>query len=342
MQNKIVATLRHFAGNEQQLDELRVMQERIAKAQQYQLDSAGPIVYRLALGTANYTKADPKVLTPEVRKGLSESVDYLRSNGVDVDSVNGAGIGEAYFNSVFDYLRERAVYTGARQATALVDGNQFDVSNDKVSKSIQSMAENLWERNWPLGLALRDYVRLADTDDDDEIRRIEELYHLFATPRIIEVHNPHQISKEDIHPAYWKHGDEIPGLWVINLEASDPSFTDVIEIAHRDSNRAKLTGYAADPYASILIRVLSRWYDKGVYSEVVPATGTVRGSRFNRQTIVDKGRELGKTFIGPHYKASVLDPKNEEELLKFFKKENVVNTRQMILEGYGEAPHASV
>ncbi len=338
MPDAIDAVLRHFAGNAAQVEELGVMARRLADAQAYQDGTGGPIRYRLALGTPDPRTAKAEVYTPAVHTGLAEYVSQLRRAGIEVDWATGRGIGEAFNNATFDYLRERGVRTGTRQAKVLVDGNQFDVSDKRVSTGIVNMAERLWERDWLLGLGLRDYVVLAADPRDKAIREIEELLHLFVTPKIIEVANPQGISTDDIHPAYMRFGDEIPGLWVVNLESQAPRFTDVVEAAHVDANRANLNGYAADPYASILMRVLSERYGRRVYSEVVPTTRTVRGSRFDRKTIVDKGRELRKTSIGRDYKSAVLDGDHGLWLAKYGYRGDVVQeTVEMIMEGIRQA-----
>ena len=264
---------------------------------------------------------------------MKRATNELYDSGITVESYQGFGIGYAFFKTVFNYLSETNLnHADEVKVSTLIDGNQFDVSDDRVIKGIRSMASRITHENRVVGLALRDFVRLSVDEDDDEWRRIEELYHLNACP-VIEIANPQSIDTKDIHPAYLKYGDIVPGVILFNLNSS--VLRSMLLIIHDDVRIADLTHYEADPYAVMLAGILTKQArGLGFYSEVIPSTRLIRGSRFDRTVLTKKARNLKQTFVSEFYRRSVEDKTFEEELLRYFKPQNVKEAKEKILEGF--------
>ena len=317
----IIVTLRHYVGDEKQASELEIMVNRILKSK-----SKNPnIQFRLGLNWP-----EPEKVPKEVRDTVKKLTNLLYDNSITVESYRGFGIGYAFFKTVFNYLSETNLnYADKQKVLFLVDGNQFDVSDDRVITGIINIANKLTQDDRVVGLALRDYVKLAADEDDDELRRIEELYHLNVCSRI-DISNPQSIDTKEIHPAYLKYGDIVPGLIGFNVDSE--IFKNMLLIIHQDVRRTDLTKYQADPYTIMLAGILTK--QKGFYSEVIPTTRMARGSRFDRTALTVKAKSLKQTFVGNYYKKSVEDMKFEAELLKYFKPQNVREAKERILDGF--------
>lgn len=320
----LLATLRHYVGNEEQLSELELITDRIIKASQ-----ANPgIQFRL-----NLNWPPKERIKNEVREGTKKLVGHLYDNDITVESYQGFGIGYALFKCIFNYFAEANQKREDKQKVIfVVDANQFDVSDKRVTTSIRNIAERITLDERVTGMVLRDYVKLASDPDDDEIRRIEELYHIRVCPEFT-IENPQGLDTNEIHPLYLKYGDVVPGIIGFNLESS--IFETILGIVREDIKKADLTKYQADPYAVMLAGILTTGYGKtGFYSEVTPTTRITRGTRFDRSALTQKARSLKDTYVGDFYKAAVENPEFEKELEKHFKEENVLEAKKRILEGF--------
>jgi len=316
-----IVTLRHYAGNEEQMCELEKITEQLEKATSQNPD----IKFRLKLGTPLYEKI------PEgVKERINISFRKLREANVSIEGYLGQGIGHAHLKAVFDNFAERNEILKPK-TLFLVDTNQYDVSDNKVINAIRSISERIIKEKIAVGLALRDYVRLAEDENDDELRRLEELWHLHVCPEI-KINNPQNIDTKDIYPAYLRWGDIVPGL--IGFNPNLNIFGKALITINNDVQKADLTKYAGDPYVIMLLGILSKENKKGFYSEVVPTTRQTRGSRFNREVLTEKARSLKNTFVGGAYKKAVRDNEFTNQLAEYFKQENIQEARERILKGF--------
>ncbi len=320
----LLATLRHYVGSIEQLSELGFITDRIIEASQINPD----IQFRLSLNWPKKIR-----IREEVIEGTKTLLGRLYDNDITTESYQGFGIGYAFFKSIFNYFPEaNQNWQDNQKVVFVVDANQFDVSDKRVITSIRNIAERITLDERIVGMALRDYVKLASEADDDEIRRIEELYHIRVCPRF-EIENPQAIDTKDIHPLYLKYGDVVPGVIGFNLLSRE--FPDMLSAIHTDLGRGDLTKYPADPYAVMLAGILTQNHGlKGFYSEVTPTTRITRGTRFDRSVLTQKSRSLRYTFVGKAYKAAVEDLEFEKELLIHFKEKNVLEAKRRILEGF--------
>lgn len=320
----LLATLRHYVGNEEQLSELEIITDRIIRASQANPD----IQFRL-----NLNWPPKERIKNEVREGTKKLVGDLYDNDITVESFQGFGIGYAFFKCIFNYFAEVNQRREDKQKIVfVVDANQFDVSDKRVTTTIRSIAERITLDERVAGMVLRDYVKLASDPDDDEIRRIEELYHIKVCPEFT-IENPQGLDTREIHPLYLKYGDVVPGIIGFNLESV--IFPQILDVINKDIKRSDLTKYQADPYVVMLAGIFTLGYSKaGFYSEVTPTTRITRGTRFDRSVLTQKARSLKDTYVGDFYKAAVKDPEFEKVLKEHFKEENVLEAKRRILEGF--------
>lgn len=317
----ILATLRHYVSNEEQVRVLEKISNEVIESKENNLG----IEYRLSL---NY----PKKLSREIREKVHNANKRLFENGISVDSYIGYGVGYAFLKSVFNYLAEFNKHHRDKQKVIfLIDGDQFSISNERVIKAILNISENLSSRGLSAGLALRDYFVASIDPNVDEIRKIEELYHM-RTCTNISTNNPQNIDTKDVHPLYLKYGDIISGCYGFNLESR--IFNDALSLLRTDCSKSDLTKFQADPYFIMLLGILAKKRGEPFYSEVIPTARTVRGSRFDIETITEKARGLKNTFVGSAYIDVLEDRLFNEELLRFFKEENITLTRSKIIQGF--------
>lgn len=316
----ILVTVRHYVSNIEQVGVLERISREIIKSQK---DNMG-IEYRLSL---NY----PKELSREIREKVYNVDKVLLENSISVDSYVGYGAGYAFLKSVFNYLAEsNRYYKDKQKIIFLIDGEQFDITDKRVTKSILNISESLSLNNLSTGLALRDFFVASEDPTLDEIRKIEELYHM-KTCTNISINNPQNITTRNIHPLYLKYGDIIPGFYGFNLESK--VFNNALPLLISDCSKTDLTNFQADPYFIMLLGILAKQRGETFYSEVIPTLRTIRGSRFDKETVIEKTRSLKNTFVGTSYKSTLKDELFNEELSRFFKQENVVLARNMILQG---------
>ena len=142
--------------------------------------------------------------------------------------------------------------------------------------------------------------------------------------------DPILLSVEDIHPAYLKWGDFVPGL--IGFKPNTDAFDEALHFINGDVMHADLTKYAGGPYIMMLLGDLGK--EQSSYTEVVPTTRSTRGSRFDRKVLTNKARELSNTIVEPIYRAAVEDKGFTQELAQYFKADNIIEARERILEGF--------
>lgn len=327
-----IVTLRHYVGSGQQLEELKEITDRIVSA----VDTAPDMKFRLKLGNPPYER-----LTPEIKDGIDKQFRRLREKDVSVECLQGAGISHAFLKCL-ESSAERAESFPDLTTMLTIDANQYSICDERVLTAIRNMDRCLKEEGYPLALSLRDFVRLAEDDDEDEMRRVNELLYLHAlylqTPSPIkgvgeELSNPQGIETRDIHPAYRRWGETMPGFYFLNPNTAQFSMT--MSTISEDLRKADLKAYnTLDAYIMMLLGSITGGKHR-IYSEVVPTTRQTRGSRFRPETITQRARVLKDTFfVGPHYRHSVQDEGFERELGEYFKAKNIREVKELILAGF--------
>lgn len=320
----ILVTVRHFVGNEKEALEFKYITDSIIKAKS---KSTG-IQYKLSLNWPN-----PKIVPDKVKDIVKEQLNRLYDEGITNESYEGFGTGYTYLKFISNNLAEANKNCCDEQKIIfLIDGNQFDFSDDRVITGIRNISNKLTSDKRLVGLALRDYLKLAEDEDEDEIRRIEELYHLNVCPKI-KISNPENIDTSNIHPAYLKYGDILPGMTGYNLNSD--IFEDMLRIFRKDSKKVNLAEVQADYYGIMLAGILvNQKNDIGFYSEIIPHSKIMRGTRFEKSNLTKRAESHKQTYIEEHYRRSMGDLLFEKELIKYFKLKNIKEAKKRILEGF--------
>jgi hypothetical protein len=322
---KLKIAQRHFVNNEETVKSFGEMTSRTIDAQQ----KKPQIEYAMNIG---YKATSPT----EVMEGLSQQLKRLAEKNIKV-TLGDYGPGCAWFSRMTDVIGLRSYYSDKEVSqppkgcvSCLVDGDQFNINDSNVLDGIDMIANKLVKEGWLLGLGSRDKVSLADTEELDNARKIEEMYHAFLMKNI-KLDNPLGIDISNAPLSYKIFGDPIPGCYLINNSYED--FPEWYAALWEDSSRAVLTRQVGlgDTIgvmeASTLVNEIPSIY--------VKTRGNPAGA-FNIETIRKKSVELGKTNVAEKYLKTVENESNEAELSKYYPKNQVNEVKGMILEGLRE------
>lgn len=325
----VIASVRHYVRDMTGVNELGTIAKQILSAAR-----RSKIEYRLMLNW-------PSGLAEEICAAMLSPQAELLKAGIAVNSFPGKGSGYAFIKCVFDCAAEiNCARSDSEIINFMIDGNQYDLDDERVIRAIENIAERISEGRCVLGMALRDCVELSADPDLDALRRIEEFYHLNACPNIY-ITNPQAIPEHNIHPAYRRYGDIIPGLIGFNL--ASPVFEDMVHILHEDIKQTSLIKFEGDAYIVMLAGALASHYGMsdfhtpGFYSEVVPTNRVSRGCAFKKEYLTEKAANLARTHVGRNYRQSVEDTFFTREVELYFPSAIVEEARALILKGFTRA-----
>ncbi len=326
---KLKIDQRHFVFNEETLKSYNGIVDRTidAKQKKPQVDFVMRVGYK--------TTAPMEIL-----EGLTK--DNRRLAEKDIKVVTGdLGPGDAWLSAMTDVIGYRSFYSNEENSkkhtyskgcvTCLVDADQYEVNRSENLDGTENMAKSLLRDDLLLGLSSRDRVSLANTEKLDDARKIEEMFHAMFVKNIDVVKEPSNVDISNTPPSYLRWGDPIPGWYWINNSCSD--FPELYKLLWEDSCKAKLTRLVG---LGDTIGVMEASTLVGRIPSIGMATRENPPGAFKMDTIRRKSFELGKTGIGLEYFSTVNNKSNEEQLTKYYPKEDVKKVKEMILDGLKE------
>ena len=316
---KLKISQRHFINDEETLKRFKGIVDRT-------IDAKGK------MPDADYSVIFSSKYDGPFRK-IGHELEKLNGEGVNV-VLGDYGPGDAWFRAMTDVIGLRSFHSNKQFlehpkgcVTALVDGDQFNINDDAVLDGIYKMSKDLVGTDLLLALGARDKVSLADTEELDNARKIEEMYHAFFMG-YIQVRNPLGVDNSDAPNSYKIYGDPIPGCYLINNTCS--AYPEWYNILLEDSSKAVLTRKVGlgDTIgvmnASVLNDVIPSIY--------IPTRGNPPGP-FKLDTIKEKSVEMGKTGVGVPYLEEVLKEENKEILNEYYPEQNVEEVRSLVRDG---------
>ena len=305
---KLRISQRHFVHNVETLESFKGIVNRTIDAQQKKphIDFSINVGYKATAPT-------------EVLDGLTEQMKRLAQKDIKIVAGD-LGPGDAWFTAMTDVIGFRSFYNDKEVSekpkgcvTLFFDADQYDSNRSEVLDVSEIMGKKLLKRDLLLGLSTRDRVSLANTEELDTARKIEEMYHAICMGNI-KIENPLDIDLSKSPKCYTEEwGDPIPGFYGINNSCK--KFPKWYELLWEDSSRAKLTRLVGlgDTVGVMEASTLV----KEIPSIGMPIRGNPPGA-FRMESIREKSVELGKTNIGPRYFNTVLDSNNQKKLSKYF------------------------
>jgi hypothetical protein len=275
-----------------------------------------------------YTDAPTKVL-----EDLSKQLKRLVENKIPYTLEPAVGAGNAWFTTLTSYV-PRTIVTKDKVVNVLLDGDQQYI--DQILSAIDPLSQDLVERELLLGLGARNKVELAQNLRQDNMRKIEEMFHAKFMSNIT-ARNVNNLDLSQVPPSYLKYKDPIPGFYALNT--SHPEFRKFLQMIEENSilRKADLSKYAGDPFGVMCASLLV----KEVPSVYAPIVSNPPGG-FDLETIRKKSAELGKTTIGKRYQKIVASEDFQKELSGWYPEEDVNEVRNMILKGLENGMHINL
>lgn len=268
---------------------------------------------------------------PNLERGISRAIvetgEELIDNEVDFVVKRGYGAGAAELEAHFNFIGFASV-TKSAPISILMDGDQYDISDSRVRSGIDYLASSLRNRNLLWGVASRDNISLAESSELNQLRQIEEMFHVHAMGDI-PVENPNYVDRSRVPEAFRTYGDPVPGLCAVNTNHN--TFNELQCSVLAACRKADLTKYAGDPYVAMKASTLS----KGI--GVVMPVPQNPPSPFNEEQLTIKARELAKTDIGRLYFNAVNSEPRIKELEQHYGHVLVAKAQQLILQGFKES-----
>jgi hypothetical protein len=268
--------------------------------------------------------------TKKILDGLTKENKRLAEKGIKT-VMGDLGPGDVWFSEMTDVIGFRSSYSETEVQekpkgciTALVDGDQLNINDSNFLDGVDILSRRLLESDSLLGLGARDKVSLADTEELDNARKIDEMY-LAIFMKNIKLSNPLGVDNSNAPRAYKRWGDPIPGTYLINNScARYARYAEWLKLLWEDSKRATLTRTVAlgDQIGVMEASTL----EKEIPSVYVKTRGNPPGS-FKMETINRKAFELGKTSIFYDFLTTVENSINEKELSKYFDRNQVAKVK---------------
>lgn len=264
-------------------------------------------------------------LKREIKDQLKEITKDILYHNISYSVTIAYGAGHAFF----DILEESISTTSLakkEKAIFLLDADQYDIASPIVIKKLFQLRKAVIENNALMGTAQRDHIILAETQELEHAREIEELFHAyFIRNKILNCSTKLEKKLLSIPKGYMELGDPVPGCYCINIRHT--KFFKFLSKIQIDLLTADLSKYSGDPYTIMQAAQFGK-----IVSKYVPILKNPP-SEFSLKTIKDKHKNLALTSLGKKYAKTILSEKAFNQLKKYYSVKEITLVRNIILKG---------
>lgn len=265
-------------------------------------------------------------LSNELSERLRASFHELPRDSFLVYNPKKTGGGNGFKQIVFNQA-----FSDESSLVYMVALDQFPIDSKESIECLNDLGNKVEKDNALYAIGSRDVPVVLGIHSVNSNRRIiHELFHTLAAPKGV-----YRVSErpENITPAYRDIGECTTGVSIMNH--AHPSYPDMLKFMARATQRANMSGNAADYYVAIKAPLLARVATGYVSSIENPFHGrkSLEEEWQNfRNMIFTQTKELGKTDIRTELHQALIKHSNTKRLSKFYPIQEVEYIRDLMLE----------